>query len=175
MSWQQAVAQAAGQAAGFGTRNAVPIGIGAAALGAGALAANAMNGLSEGAYSPYASEAANVARFQAQGMGGGMEGAALAAAAMDQEARLRANQEYQMGQQQRGMEFATALKRDMERDQAAQAFAQQAAMGALTQDYAREGQIRDMKSQQASALLNGYLQGRSQAGQMAQGAFRSVI
>lgn len=156
-------------------RNAVPIGIGAAALGAGALAGGALANGSQGDYAPYANEAANVARFQGQGMGGAMEGAALANAAMDQEARLRAAQEYQMGQQQRGMEFATNLARDMQRDTAAQNFAQQAALTAMGQQAAQEGAIRDLKSQQASALLNGYLQGRSQAGQLAQGAFRSVI
>lgn len=123
----------------------------------------------------YARDIEKVAQFRAQGMGGAMEGSQLANAAMDQESQLRANQEYQMGQQQKAMEWATNLKRNMDRDTSNQNYAQQVGMTRLNQDYGREQNVRQLKADQAKSLLDSYVTGRQQAMNFAQGAFRSLI
>jgi len=123
----------------------------------------------------YAKQIESVARFRAQGMGGAMQGSELANQAIGQESQLRANQEYQMGQQQKAMEWATGLKREMERDQSNQAYSQNVGMTRLNQDYGREQNIRQTKADQAKSLLDSYVNGRQQAMNFAQNSFRSLI
>lgn len=168
-------------AAGQAVRGAMPmagaVGLGLAAAGAGMAGAKALYDNTIGKPNPYQAYtgAEQAARFQAQGMGGALEGDQQLQKIQAQDNYLRQQRQLDMEDQWGAMQRATELTRNMQRDTAAQAFAEGAAMTRLNQDYGRESDIRRTKAQQASELMQGYLQGRAAAQQFAQGAFRSLI
>lgn len=123
----------------------------------------------------YARQIEGVAKFRSQGMGGVMEGNQLANQAIGMEGQLRANQEYQMAQQQKAAEWATNKARDVQRDTSNQKFAQDVGLENLRQGYTQEQNIRQLKSDQAKDLLVNYVNQRQAGMNFAQNAFRSLV